>query len=284
MTPRPALLKLAACAFLLAFAGAADARPLDLSTDAGVQELARWMKDYRDVSRAHWVIAAPTKAEAEAKKSAVASQLGASDANLMQRVETETVQDGLPRAWLNPIVGAASLPSSCTWQVWVDDPAAPSANEDTAMTLLYPNDRIPVGPQATFRVGHAGLVQSHLYAFGETHAGSVRDLASAPDVNIPVTRDPGGETIVLAAARQPSAFFESVKLALAQSQGERVDLGPRYDVRVKMMGGARGIGANIQAIPESMIAPTAAPATAVPKDAVATALLESCVYQMTPRP
>jgi len=242
------------------------------------------MTQYRAVSRARWVISAPSRSEAEAKRNALADHLPSRDLDLLQRVDLESSASGGARAWLTPIVGASSGSSNCSWQVWVEDPSAPGPGDDPILTPLAPNDRIPVGPAATFRVGHAGLVQSHLYAFGETYNGAVRDLASAPDVNIPVARDPEGETIVLATARQASPFFESVRTALAQSQGERRDLGPRYDLREKMMGGGRGIGANIQAIPESMIAqPATAPVAAPSKEPVQTSLLEACVYQMTPR-
>ncbi len=201
----------------------------------------------------------------------------------MQRVVIETAE-GAPRAWMSPIFGATSASSNCSWQVWVDDPKIPGPGDEPVMTPLVPNDHMPVSRSATFRVGHAGLVQSHLYAFGETQSGAVRDLAAAPDVNIPVAHDPDGETIVLAAARQPAPFFESVKTALAQSQGERIDLGPRYDLRQKMMGGGRGIGANIQAIPDSMIASPTPVASASPSiQPVQQTLMEACVYQMTPR-
>jgi hypothetical protein len=293
MTPRPApsnrRLRAALALTLLSLAlvapRLAEARPLDLSTDDGVAELARWVEDYRSVKNSHWVIAAKDLTEAQAKRSALAALLLRRDLELIDRVDL-AIADGPPHAWMNPVVGGISPTSSCSWQVWVEDPAVPGPGDGPVLTQLAPNDRIVVGSDATFRVGHAGLVQSHLYAFGETRVGALRDLASAPDVNIPATRDPDGETIMLASARQASPFFESVKTALAQSQGERVELGPRYDIREKMRGGARGIGANIQAIPDSMIASAdpPRPVASEPKESVATALLESCIYQMAPRP
>ena len=290
MTPRPAPLKRALRAGALALvawlaAPAARATPLDLSTPAGLDALAQWMSQYRNVSRARWVISAPSREQAEAKRNELVSRLSPHDLDLLPRVEIESSANGGVRAWLTPIVGANTGSPNCSWQVWVEDPAAPGPGDEPIMTPLAPNDRIPVGPAATFRVGHAGLVQSRLYAFGETRNGAVRDLAGAPDVNIPVTHDAEGETIVLATARQPSPFFESVKTALADSQGERRDLGERYDLRQKMLGGGRGIGANIQAIPQSMIAtPVAAPSPSATKESLQTSLLEACVYQMTPRP
>jgi len=190
-----------------------------------------------------------------------------------------------PTAWMQPTLNSSASAPKCAWQVWVADPAIPGPDEAPVMTPLSPNDRVPVSAAATFRVGHAGLLQSRLYAFGETQPGALRDLATAPDVNLPVANEPSGETIVLATSREPTPFLEGLKSALSDSRGERRDLGARYSLRDKVAGKDRGIGANIQAIPQTMIAEPAAQATAstVAADLGATVLLETCVYQMSPR-
>jgi len=289
MTPRPVLPDFAratlAALFIVA-AGGAGARPLDLSSDAGVSTLARWLVDYRAVAHAHWVIAAPDRATAEAKRAALSARLDPIDRDLLARVDMETSSAATtPTAWMQPTLNSSNPAPKCAWQVWVADPAIPGPDEAPVMTPLAPNDRIPVSTAATFRVGHAGLLQSRLYAFGETQPGALRDLATAPDVNLPVVGEANGETIVLATSREPAPFLEGLKSALSDSRGERRDLGARYSLRDKVAGNDRGIGANIQAIPQTMIAePTAqktAPAAAT--DLSGAALLETCVYQMSPR-
>ena len=45
-----------------------------------------------------------------------------------------------------------------------------------------------------------------------------------------------------------------VKSQLAAAQGERRDLGPEFALRQRLLGAGRGIGANIEAVPNSMIA------------------------------
>ena len=135
----------------------------------------------------------------------------------------------------------------------VSDPAFPTVGDGPLAVSLAPNDRLPVGAAATFRVGHSGLLQSKLYAFDETKPGAIRDLATVADADIPVAVDPAGDTIVLAMARQTAPFLERVKSALAASDGERRDLGKEFALRDKLLGQGRGIGANIQLIPPSML-------------------------------
>ena len=88
---------------------------------------------------------------------------------------------------------------------------------------------------------------------------------------------------MLAMARETAPFLERLKSALAASDGERRDLGKEYALRDKLIGQGRGIGANIQLIPQGMISAR--------KDAVATAalrlehaepLMETCLYALTP--
>ena len=135
----------------------------------------------------------------------------------------------------------------------VSDPAFPTVGDGPLAVSLAPNDRLPVGAAATFRVGHSGLLQSKLYAFDETKPGAIRDLATVADADIPVPVDPAGDTIILAMARQTAPFLERVKSALAASDGERRDLGKEFALRDKLLGQGRGIGANIQLIPPSML-------------------------------
>jgi hypothetical protein len=168
--------------------------------------------------------------------------------------------------------------------VWVTDPDAPSLSS-AANVPLAPNDRLPVGPSATFRVGYTGLLQSKLYAFGETRPGDIRDLASAPDVNIPVSS--GGETILLAMARQPAPFLEGIHSALSSSAGRRRDLGKQFALRENLLGRGRGIGANIQVVTPNMViarndigdAPPPSPPTGEGRSAD---LMETCLFSLVP--
>ena len=298
MTPRPAPLDAslapsksiaatALAAAMLFSASAAAARPLDLSTDSGVAALAEDLRDFRGATRVRWVIAAADRATAEMKRADLLAELRPLDRDLIARVDVETLpagtSDASPKAWARPVFGSANEAPSCSWQVWVVDPDLPGPEDEPVITPLAPNDRMPVGRKATFRVGHAGLLQSRLYAFGETSAGAVRDLAASPEVNVPVVDGPDDETIVLATAREATPFLESLKAALADSQGRRLDLGPRYALRGKITGQFRGIGANIQAIPESMIAGAAKPGRIAARDEPAPdKLVETCVYVMIP--
>ncbi len=128
-----------------------------------------------------------------------------------------------------------------------------------------------------------GLVQSKLYAFDETRPSAIRDLATVPDINIPAPRSE--DYIVLATARKAAPFLDGVKAALASSQGARRDLGPEFALRQRLVGAARGIGANIEAVPASMIARKATTEAAVkPPQARDDPLMETCLYALTPSP
>ena len=190
-------------------------------------------------------------------------------------------------AWIQPQIGWANGGPTCSWQVWVTDPGFPSPSAEPVAVPLAPNDRLPVSRAATFRVGHTGLLQSKLYAFDETRPGAIRDLATA-EANVPVATEQSDETIVLAMARLTAPFLESLKTALADSNGQRRDLGAQFALRGKLLGAGRGIGGNIQLIPANMITTKAATTSASddsgkgPEDA--SALMETCTYSLVPAP
>jgi hypothetical protein len=125
-------------------------------------------------------------------------------------------------------IGQSRGGAACSWQVWVTDPKFPALTADAVNVPLAPSDRLPVSLQATFRIGYTGLLQSKIYAFGETKPGDIRDLASAPSVDIPVDPGPHAETIFLAMARQPAPLLEALKTQLAGSGGRRRSLGWEY--------------------------------------------------------
>jgi len=234
----------------------AHAAPAPLASDADAAALAQRIKTYAGASRVRWVVAGHTLSAAHAAIASVALHLDGSDQNLLSRVRAETFADsgdtdsGPPQAWIEPQLGKA--PGSCAWQVWVFDPDAPSAGASALSVPLSNNDRLPVGAAATFRIGYAGLLQSRLYAFGETEPGAIRDLAISPDVNIPVAES-GVETIVLAISRQPAPYLERIRTALASSAGQRRELGRDFALRGNLLGPGRGIGANIQVVGPNMV-------------------------------
>jgi hypothetical protein len=294
--PRLDLRPLAFAAGLsLAFVGAlasevATAAPADLASETDVVSFTGLIKAYSAASRVRWVVAAPTLAEANSALANVALHLPPADHALLQRVSAQTFADNpdLPAGsraavgWLAPQTGQSSSNSACSWQVWVADPAAPSAGAGPVYVPLAPNDRIPVSAGATFRISYAGLLQSKIYAFGETRPGAIRDLSAAPDVNIPVA---GGEneTILLAMSRQPAPFLEGIRSALAASGGQRRELGKEYALRDNLLGRGRGIGANIQLVAPNMV--LAKGATAVASESAPSRsndVMESCIYSLTP--
>jgi hypothetical protein len=292
MTHKPApsnrrLFKLAlGLAALLAFAAPARAAPAPLDTDAEMSAFAQRVRAYADASLVRWTVVAPTRAEAEARIAAIVAMMPPLDRGLASRLIAQG--DGQAhgaRAYVSPQIGVNSAGGACSWQVWVSDPDLPAAEGQTAMTPLAAHDRIPVGPKATFRVGHFGLVQSKLYAFDETHPGAIRDLATVPNVDIPVPGSVREDYIVLAAARKAAPFLEGVKTQLAASQGERRDLGPEYALRERLLGAGRGIGANIEAVPSSMIARKTTVAASARTQTAAEpdeGLMETCLYALTP--
>ncbi len=278
----------------MAFAPASEAAPLTLKGDADIAAFADQLRAYSGASRVRWIVAANSQADADATVAALALHLTPSNRYLLARVKAQTLADAAPNlagaaaplAWIAPQLGAAPGAPACSWQVWVSDPAAPSPGDAPLAVPLAPNDRLPVGAAATFRVGHSGLLQSKLYAFDETRPGAIRDLATVPDVNIPVAAPPEGETIVLAMARQTAPFLERLKTALAASEGQRRDLGKDFALRDKLLGEGRGIGANIQVVPPGMVAPRKEPmvgADAKPRPDGG-ALMETCLFALTPAP
>jgi hypothetical protein len=275
--------------------GEACATPATLANDADVAAFAAKVKAYAGASRVRWVVAAPSHADAEALIASIASHLAPEDRQLIARIKAESFAENpdiapggsVAIAWIAPQIGQTHGGPACSWQVWVTDPDAPSASSSAANVPLAPNDRLPVGPSATFRVGYTGLLQSKLYAFGETRPGDIRDLASAPDVNIPVSTN--GETILLAMARQPAPFLEGIRSALSSSAGQRRDLGQQYALRENLLGRGRGIGANIQLVAPNMVVArneAGGPPPPDPGERFAEArsgdLMETCLFSLTP--
>jgi hypothetical protein len=298
-----ALARAAAIAAASLAAGAAFAAPATLANDSDIAAFAARVKDYAGASRVHWIVAARTRAAADVLVSGIGLHLSPDDRELMTRVKAEAFADNpdlapdssIPVAWMAPQIGQSQGAPSCSWQVWVSDPGFPSAAPGAVNVPLAPNDRLPVGPGATFRIGYTGLLQSKLYAFGETRPGAIRDLAAAPDVNIPVAV--GAETIVLAMARQPAPFYEQIRTALAASAGQRKDLGKEYALRDKeyalndnRLGLSRGLGASIQTYEPSQV--IVKDETGAPRktetgaqhvaDAQAGDLMEKCLFSLTP--
>jgi hypothetical protein len=290
---RAIALVLAAFCAAAAFAAPARAAPLALAGDSDFAAFADRLRAFADASRVRWVVAAKTRADAEAAVAALALRLAPVDRPLVSRIDARAFAEVAPKLAdsANPLAwmvaagdGGAANRLACSWQVAVSDPAFPTVGDGPLAVSLAPNDRLPVGAAATFRVGHSGLLQSKLYAFDETRPGAIRDLATVADADIPVAVDPAGDTIILAMARQTAPFLERVKSALSASEGARRDLGKDFALRDKLLGQGRGIGANIQLIPSSMLS--------AKKDVVATAetkprpdpLMETCLYALTPAP
>ena len=287
-----ALLLAALCA-AVAFATPARAAPLTLAGDSDFAAFADRLRAFADASRVRWVVAAKTRADAEAAVAALANRLAPVDRPLIGRIDARALADVAPKLVdsANPLAwmiaagdGQGAKPLACSWQVAVSDPAFPTVGDGPLAVSIAPNDRLPVGAAATFRVGHSGLLQSKLYAFDETRPGAIRDLATVADADIPVAVDPAGDTIILAMARQTAPFLERVKAALAASEGARRDLGKEFALRDKLLGQGRGIGANIQLVPPSMLSAkkdVAATAEAKPRS---DPLMETCLYALTPAP
>jgi hypothetical protein len=279
----------------ISFASAAEAAPLTLDGDADLAALADRVRAYAGASHVKWIVAGRTQADADAAVAALALHLAPIDRYLLDRVKAQSLADAAPDragadaplAWITPQIGSAPSAQTCSWQIWISDPEFPSLGDAPLAVPLAPNDWLPVSAAATFRVGHSGLLQSKLYAFGETRPGAIRDLATVADINIPVANDGEGETIFLAMARETAPFLERLKSALVMSEGRRRDLGKDFALRAKLLGEGRGIGANIQVIPPSMVAPkqeaTASPEAKAQNEGGHT-LMETCLYSLTPTP
>jgi hypothetical protein len=282
----------AAAALFLIPLGGATAAPARLANDADVAAFASHIKAYAGASRAQWVVAAPDAGLADAVLTAIRHHLGPRDQSLLDRIRTEiqpaSGQAKAPVGWMEPRIGGPASEQPCSWQVWVSDASIPSPQAQPVPLPLASGDTLPVSPSATFRVGFTGLLQSRLYAFGETGLGRIRDLASVPDANIPVAnQDP--EMLVLVRSRQPVPLLEQIKASLGATAGERRELGPNLGLRDNFMGKRRGIGANIQLVEPGMVqvgqSPTPAGERATP-EVVASAssadLIEACVYSLVP--
>jgi hypothetical protein len=270
----------------------AQAAPATLANDADVAAFAARVKAYAGASRVRWTVAAQTRADADTLVDSISGHLAPDDRGLISRVRAATFADNsdlapgasVPVAWMAPQIGQSSGGPKCSWQVWVTDPDFPSAVGAVNIPLA-PNDKLPVSPQATFRIGYTGLLQSKLYAFGETLPGDIRDLAAAPDVNIPVSTGTNGETILLAMARQPAPYLEGIRMALAANAGQRRELGKEYALRGNLLGRGRGIGANIQLVAPNMVVikdEMGAPAKAEVAANAGGDLMETCMFSLTP--
>jgi hypothetical protein len=281
----------ALCAVLTGalIAQAACASPANLSRQSDVAAFATLIKAYAGASRVDWVVAAPTLAEAEAAIANISLHLAANDQPLLQRLRARSAADSPgvaeaasgPVGWMEPQSGRSANGAPCSWQVWVADPAVPSAGAAPANAPLAPNDRMPVGSTATFRIGYTGLIQSKIYAFGETQPGAIRDLADAPDVNIPVAAGES-ETIVLAMSRQPTPFLESIRSALTTSGGRRLELGKDHALGDKLRGRGRGIGANIQLVGPNMVVSKTNKSIVANSEARPAEPTETCQFLLTP--
>jgi hypothetical protein len=283
---------------MLACAGApALGAPMRLSSDADFTAFAARVKSYASASRVRWNVSAKSRGEANAVIARLGFLLDPADRFLLARTSAFSFDEtpGLgavpdePVASMSPLVGQAPSGPACSWQVWVTDPAFPSAGDNPVSVPLAPFDKLPVSAAATFRVGHAGLLQSHLYAFDETRPGAIRDLAIANNVNISVAAGPEHETLLLASSRGPAPYFEGVKRALSGSNGERRDLGRQLALRDNLLGAGRGIGANIQPVGPNMVVAKneaggkASSAASDPAaDANGGALIETCQYTLIP--
>jgi hypothetical protein len=288
---RPRRLALAAGALLAFILGSefAAADPADLAKEADVVSFAHLIKAYAGASRVRWVVAAPTLAGANSAVANIALHLAPADYALLQRVRAETIANdpdlvaGSDRivGWIAPQTTSPSGGPSCSWQVWVADPSAPTVGPGPIYVPLAPNDRIPVSAAATFRITYTGLLQSKIYALGETRPGAIRDLAASPDVNIPVAAGES-ETILLAMSRQPTPFLEGIRNALAGSGGQRRDLGKEYALRETLLGRGRGIGANIQLVAPNMVLTKGANVASDSAPTGSKEVMESCLYALTP--
>ena len=283
--PKPALRnRLLALAALFALTAPAGAAPAPLDSDADVIAFTERVRAYAHASLVRWTIVAPTRAQAEARVAAILDLLPPSEKALGKRLIAQGSGEAQGVfAYVSPQIGATGG-GACSWQVWVTDPSLPAPDGQTGMAPLAARDHMPVGPSATFRVGHFGLVQSKLYAFDETRPGAIRDLATVSQVDIPVPADGAADYVVLAAARKSAPVLESVKTALAGSGGERKELGSEFALRERLLGAGRGIGANIEVVPSSMIVRKADAIGPAKTEANSDeeSVMETCLYTLTP--
>lgn len=256
----------------------AMARPLTLFDRDGMQRVAAAMRLYSGASMLRWVVAAPTTAEARALVERLADGLDPAERSLIDRVALRAGPSA--SAWLEPRIGQAGRGEGCSWQVWVYDPAAPTDEAGATALPVAPGDRFPVGPDATYRVGFTGLVQSRLYAFGETRRG-VRDLARVRDVNIPVAADGETESLLLVKSRNPVPRYEAIKGRLRDEPGVRTKLAEQVALAGDGLGKRRGVGSNLQLVSPDMVSRdvAAVPETAEPAPG-GEDLVETCSFTL----
>ena len=264
----------------------AVADPLPLQSDADIAAFRDMLIAYRHATQVKWVIVGTSHAQAESAIAKLSLALTDGDQALLTRVAAQAAEPSLtpklqggPVAYVAPAMDAPI--SNCSWRVSVRDPSLPALGAQPAEIGLAPSDVVPVSPSATFRLEHVGILQSTLYAFGETRPGAIRDL-SARDTNIPVAKAGENETLLLATARRPAAFYETIKASLASANGERRDLGAAQSVVGPETFASRGIGAGIASVPNSMIVVKPRHIDLGKAEANDTdALLETCRYRLT---
>lgn len=274
--------------------------PIRLDSPAGIERLATEMERYAGASRVRWSISAASAAEARRILAELAGRLGPGGSDLIERVGTTAPQASLRSlsSNLDSGVGAgptavitvnAGPPVRCSWSVTISDPVAPSGSRAGVQIPLETGDRVPVSDGATVEIGATGPLQFRHYAFGETRPGTIRDLAAAPEIAIPVAAET--EQIVLVRTRQPVPFLDGLQVALASAPGTPKDLGRDAALAERFRSGARGIGANIQLLDPSMViaeAPRPKPAPDAPAgngdEGMAVAklgdLAETCLYTL----
>ena len=272
---------------LLLAAGSAAAEPLPLAGN-GLDRLAGLMERYSGASRLGWVIAAPDAEEGRKLLRSLTLRLGTSRGHLAERVST-VIADGPPSAHAVALPGGRN---DCSWHVTLTDPALPAPSGATAAVPVGNGEWIPASPAATFVVMFSGPLQSTLYAFGETAAGEIRDIAAAPQIAIPVTGT-ATETLYLIRARKSVPWLAGISKALAAEPGGRRALGADYALAATFGGASRGIGALIQLVDPAMIVADAGTSQPTPIPApepkpterpqlAKDDLAETCVYRLTP--
>src|SRR5579863_7311299 len=121
-----AALAFASLGLMLGASQPARAEPITLGDDASVATLAERVSAFANASRVRWIVAAKTRAEAQATIAKLGGRLPPVDRPLLGRVEAKTLAEaapqyaeaGLPLAWI--VVaddGQGADPHACSWQV-----------------------------------------------------------------------------------------------------------------------------------------------------------------------
>jgi len=140
-------LVLAALCAAATLAAPARAAPLALAGDSDYAAFADRLRAFADASRVRWVVAAKTRADAEAAVAALANRLAPVDRPLVNRVDARAFADIAPKladsasplAWMIAAGDAAGAkPLACSWQVAVSDPAFPTVGDGPLAVSLAP--------------------------------------------------------------------------------------------------------------------------------------------------